>query len=146
MNVMLTPNEVAARVWDDYLHRFGAEAYVTARYLASPPTIPRNEDAGLTARSFEADAYHSEPRLQTSADPSAIDRGLAVRRGRRVRPVAAKAQLASRNIPTSTTLRVRSSSQSIGSSANSPIRSARSKSGEHEDVEQLSAGSRPERV
>jgi hypothetical protein len=35
MKVMLTPNEVAARVWDDYLHRFGAEAYVTARYIAA---------------------------------------------------------------------------------------------------------------
>ena len=69
---MFTPNEAAARVWDDYLHRFGAEAYVTARYIAAPPTIPRNEDAGLPARSFEADAYHSDPRLQTSADPSAV--------------------------------------------------------------------------
>jgi hypothetical protein len=45
MNVMLTPSEVAARVWDDYLHRFGAEAYVMARYIAARPTIPMNEDA-----------------------------------------------------------------------------------------------------
>ena len=42
---MLTPDEVAARVWDDYLHRFGAEAYVMARYIAAPPRIPMNEDA-----------------------------------------------------------------------------------------------------
>lgn len=90
---MLTPNEVAARVWDDYLHRFGAEAYVMARYIAAPPTIPTNEDAPdlflrtlpdprLTARSFEADAYHSDAGLQTSADLSAI--GPQARRGARV--------------------------------------------------------------
>jgi hypothetical protein len=45
MKVMLTPDEGAATVWDDYLHRFGAEAYVMARYIAAPPTIPINEDA-----------------------------------------------------------------------------------------------------
>jgi hypothetical protein len=41
---MLTPDEVAAKVWDDYLHRFGAEAYVMARYSAAPPTFPIDED------------------------------------------------------------------------------------------------------
>jgi hypothetical protein len=62
---------------------------------------------------------------------------------------------ASLSIPTSTARSVRSSSQSISSSAkarlsgcpqNSPIRSARSKVGEHQDVEKLGAGSRPECV
>ena len=57
----------------------------------------------------------------------------------------------SRSMPTSSARSVRSSSQSIGSSAkarlsgcpqNSPILSARSKSGQHQDVEQLGAGSR----
>jgi hypothetical protein len=60
-----------------------------------------------------------------------------------------------RSIPTSTALSVRSSSQSIRSSAkarlsgwpqNSPIRSTPSKSGEHEDVDQLGAGSGSERI
>lgn len=45
MKVMLTPEEVAAEVWDDYLHRFGAEAYVMARYISAPPTTPLNDNA-----------------------------------------------------------------------------------------------------
>jgi hypothetical protein len=45
MKVILTPDEVVAKVWDDYLHRFGAEEYVMARYLTPPTTMPRNEDA-----------------------------------------------------------------------------------------------------
>ena len=44
MKVILTPDEVVAKVWDDYLHRFGVEEYVMARYL-TPPTMPMNEDA-----------------------------------------------------------------------------------------------------
>jgi len=42
---MLTPDEVVAKVWDDYLHRFGAAEYVTARYLTPSTTMPLNEDA-----------------------------------------------------------------------------------------------------
>jgi hypothetical protein len=45
MKVILTPDEVVAKVWDDYLHRFGAEEYVMARYLTPPTTMPGNEDA-----------------------------------------------------------------------------------------------------
>ena len=45
MKVILTPDEVVAKVWDDYLHRFGAEEYVMARYLTPPTTMPMNEDA-----------------------------------------------------------------------------------------------------
>ena len=45
MKVILTPDEVIAKVWDDYLHRFGAEGYVMARYLTPPTTMPMNEDA-----------------------------------------------------------------------------------------------------
>ena len=45
MKVILTPDEVVAKVWDDYLHRFGAEEYVTARYLTPPTTMPMNEYA-----------------------------------------------------------------------------------------------------
>ena len=44
MKVILTPDEAVAKVWDDYLHRFGVEEYVMARYL-TPPTMPMNEDA-----------------------------------------------------------------------------------------------------
>ena len=40
---MLTPDEVAAKMWDDYLHRFGAEAYVMVRYISTLPTTPTNE-------------------------------------------------------------------------------------------------------
>ena len=40
---MLTPDEVAAKMWDDYLHRFGAEAYVMVRYISTLPTMPTNE-------------------------------------------------------------------------------------------------------
>jgi len=39
MKVMLTSDEVVAKVWDDYLHRFGAKEYVTARYLTPPTTM-----------------------------------------------------------------------------------------------------------
>jgi hypothetical protein len=45
MKVMLTPEEVAAEVWDDYLHGFGPEAYVMARYISAPPTMPLNDNA-----------------------------------------------------------------------------------------------------
>ena len=44
MKVILTPDEVVAKMWDDYLHRFGAEEYVTARYLTPPTTMPMNDD------------------------------------------------------------------------------------------------------
>jgi hypothetical protein len=44
--MMITADEVVAKVWDDYLHRFGAQDYVMARYLAPPTTIPMNDDAG----------------------------------------------------------------------------------------------------
>jgi hypothetical protein len=45
MNVMLTPDVVVAKVWDEYLHRFGATEYVMARYLTPSTTMPMNEDA-----------------------------------------------------------------------------------------------------
>jgi len=41
--VMLTPDEVAAKIWDDYLHRFGVEAYVMVRYISTLPTMPASE-------------------------------------------------------------------------------------------------------
>jgi hypothetical protein len=40
---MLTPDEVAAKIWDDYLHRFGVEAYVMVRYISAVPTMPTSE-------------------------------------------------------------------------------------------------------
>ena len=40
---MLTPDEVAAKTWDDFLHRFGAEAYVMVRYISTLPTMPTDE-------------------------------------------------------------------------------------------------------
>ena len=40
---MLTPDEVAAKIWDDYLHRFGVEAYVMVRYISTLPTMPASE-------------------------------------------------------------------------------------------------------
>ena len=40
---MLTPDEVAAKIWDDYLHRFGVEAYVMVRYISTLPTMPTSE-------------------------------------------------------------------------------------------------------
>ena len=45
MKVMLTPDEVVAKLWDDYLHRFGAEEYVMARYLTPPTRTPMNVEA-----------------------------------------------------------------------------------------------------
>ena len=45
MKVVLTPDVVVAKVWDDYLHRFGAGEYVMARYLTPPRTMPMDEDA-----------------------------------------------------------------------------------------------------
>jgi len=45
MKVFLKPDEAVAKVWDDYLHRFGAEEYVMARYLTPRTTMPVNEDA-----------------------------------------------------------------------------------------------------
>ena len=45
MKVMLTPDEVVAKVWDDYLHRFGAAEYITARYFTPSTTMPKNDDA-----------------------------------------------------------------------------------------------------
>jgi hypothetical protein len=45
MKVMITPDEVVAKVWDDYLHRFGAEDYVMARYLTPPTMMPINDEA-----------------------------------------------------------------------------------------------------
>jgi hypothetical protein len=61
--------------------------------------------------------YASAARL---SEPS--DRRLAVRRGLPVRLAAGKTHLASRSIPTSTARRVRSSSQSMRSSAKAPTR------------------------
>lgn len=40
MEATLTPDEAAAKLWDDYLHLCGAEAYVMARYICAPPTMP----------------------------------------------------------------------------------------------------------
>ena len=140
---MLTPNEVAARVWDDYLHRFGAEAYVTARYIAAPPTIPRNEDARPTARSFEADAYHSDPRLQTSADPSPI-RPRARRTARA--PGAPGGREGSARFPQHPDQHdpegpiLPAVDQELGELAD-PVGAVEVR--EHEDVKQLGAGSRP---
>ena len=42
--VTLTADDVVAKMWDDYLHRFGAEAYVTARYISTLPAVPTNDD------------------------------------------------------------------------------------------------------
>lgn len=45
--VMLTSDKATAKVWDDYMNRFGIEAYVAARYFSAPTStrtaeIPRN--------------------------------------------------------------------------------------------------------
>lgn len=45
MKVMHTPDVEVAKVWDDYLRRFGAAEYVSARYLTPSTTMPMNEDA-----------------------------------------------------------------------------------------------------
>lgn len=45
MKTVLTHDEIVAKIWDDYLHWFGAAEYVMARYLTPPTTIPMNEDA-----------------------------------------------------------------------------------------------------
>jgi len=45
MKVILKSDEAVAKVWDDYLHRFGAEEYVVARYLTPRTTMPLDEDA-----------------------------------------------------------------------------------------------------
>jgi hypothetical protein len=50
MKVILKPDEAVAKVWDDYLHRFGAEEYVMARYLTPPTTMPVNEDPSIVLR------------------------------------------------------------------------------------------------
>ena len=34
--VMLTSDKVTAEAWDEYMNRFGIEAYVAARYFSAP--------------------------------------------------------------------------------------------------------------
>ena len=41
--VMLTSDKVTAKVWDDYMNRFGIEAYVAARYFSAPTSTRRPE-------------------------------------------------------------------------------------------------------
>ena len=48
--VRLAPDEVAAKMWDDYLRRFGPDVYVMARYISAPRVKPMTED-GLLPRS-----------------------------------------------------------------------------------------------
>ena len=42
---MLIPHKVAAKAWDDYMNRFGIEAYVVARYFSGPTATHMNGDA-----------------------------------------------------------------------------------------------------
>lgn len=42
---MLTSDEVTAKVWDDYMNRFGIEGYVAARYFSAPTSTRMNGDA-----------------------------------------------------------------------------------------------------
>jgi hypothetical protein len=58
---MIMPDEVVAKVWDDYLHRFGADDYVMARYLTPSPTMPMTDDARQRLR--------GAPRYPASAPP-----------------------------------------------------------------------------
>ncbi|MGA9162808.1 MAG: hypothetical protein WB297_18340 [Actinomycetota bacterium] len=44
MAVILTADDVVAKMWDDYVHRFGAEAYVMARYISTLPAVPTDDD------------------------------------------------------------------------------------------------------
>ena len=44
--VKLTRDEMAAKVWDDFLHRFGVEVYVTARYISAPRGKPVDKKDG----------------------------------------------------------------------------------------------------
>ena len=44
LKVTLTSEEMVAKAWDAYLHKFGAESYVIARYVSPGETMPIDED------------------------------------------------------------------------------------------------------
>jgi hypothetical protein len=76
--VMLTPDEVAARIWDDYLHRFGVEAYVMVRYISTLPTMPTSDRPLAPDGREEPQSPRASPRVPP-AEPGPPRRRSAVR-------------------------------------------------------------------
>jgi hypothetical protein len=74
---MLTPDEVAAMVWDDYLHRFGAEAYVVARYevphVSNGSVLGPYRSASLSIPTGTARSVRSSRNLRLWGQTSRID-------------------------------------------------------------------------
>ena len=64
---MLTSDKMTAKVWDDYMNRFGIEAYVAARYFSAPTSTRTDRDAPRPLRRLPFPRHSASPAARIAA-------------------------------------------------------------------------------